>query len=187
MPELMKTNYMYTCMYVSEGSMIFIPYFFESIWNLPCDFFHNRLWYGCWCTIHMNSNTLRSILWNWRQESGHARTCRRTQQLTYFNALPTTDYTKCCDVCSGLDEKADLFHPSVQSVSDSALVDDRFVTPEQRALIREKLTELHSRMLFSTVQSNIPLYTGLDLVTGLPTSLIDAIVDNYHKITVRLI
>ena len=45
-----------------------------------------------------------------------------------------------------------------------------------------KLTELRSCMLFSAAQSNIPLYTGLDLATGLPTSLIDAIVDNCHKI-----
>ena len=111
-------------------------------------------------------------------------TCDRTQLLTHFNALPTSDRTKCCDVCCGSDESCDLFNPSVQ-ISDTALVDsddDRFVSPEQRALIKVKLTELRSRILFSAVESNIPLYTGLDLATGLPISLIDSIVDNCHKI-----
>ena len=73
----------------------------------------------------------------------------------------------------------------MQQISDTALVDDsdddRFVSPEQRALIKVKLTELRSRILFSAVESNIPLYTGLDLATGLPISLIDSIVDNCHK------
>ena len=79
-----------------------------------------------------------------------------------------------------------LINPRVQQVSETAVIDDcdgdRFVAPEHRALIKEKLTELRSRMLFSAVESNIPLYTGLDLATGLPTSLIDAIVQNCHKI-----
>ena len=113
-------------------------------------------------------------------------TCRRTQLLTHFNALPTSDRIKCCDICCGPDENCDLFNPNVQQVSDTALVDDsdndRFVSPEQRALIKVKLTELRSRILFSAVESNVPLYTGLDLATGLPTSLIDSIVDNCHKI-----
>lgn len=60
--------------------------------------------------------------------------------------------------------------------------DDRPVSPEQRTLIKEKLIELRSSMLYSTLQSKIPLYTGSDLATGLPMSLIDSIVENCHKI-----
>ena len=50
----------------------------------------------------------------------------------------------------------DLFNPSVQQISDTALVDDsdndRFVSTEQRGLIKVKLTELRSRILFSAVE-----------------------------------
>ena len=51
-------------------------------------------------------------------------TCRRTQLLTHFNALPTSDRTKCCDVCCGSDKSCDLFNPSVQQISATSLVDD---------------------------------------------------------------
>ena len=105
--------------------------------------------------------------------------------LTHFNVLPTSDRTKCCDICSGLGENYDLFNPRVQQVSETAPVDDsddRFISSEHCAIIKEKLTELQSRMLFSAVESNIPLYTRLDLATGLPTSLIDTVIDNCHKI-----
>ena len=37
-------------------------------------------------------------------------------------------------------------------------------------------------MLFTAVESNIPLYTGLDLTTGLAISLIVASLQNCHKI-----
>lgn len=60
--------------------------------------------------------------------------------------------------------------------------DDCSVCPEQHAVIKEKLIELRSSMLFSAMQSNVPLCTGSDLATGFPTSLIDVIVDNCHKI-----
>ena len=57
--------------------------------------------------------------------------------------MPTSDRTKCCDVCCDLDE---LFNPRVQQVSETAVLDDsddhRFVSPKHRALIKEKLTEL---------------------------------------------
>ena len=71
---------------------------------------------------------------------------------------------------------------SEPSLADDDGKDDRSVCPAQRALIKEKLIELRSGMLYSAIQSNLPLYTGSDLATGLPTSLIDSLVENCHKI-----
>ena len=109
--------------------------------------------------------------------------CRRKQLLSHFNTTPNSQLTKCCDICSGLDENSDLFNPNVKQFSEPSLADDdgeddRSVCPVQRALIKEKLIELHSGMLYSAIQSNLPLYTGSDLSTGLPTSLIGSLVEN---------
>lgn len=89
-------------------------------------------------------------------------TCQRTQLLTHFNVFPTSDRTKCCDVCSGPDENYDLFNPRVQQVSEIALIDDSdddcFVAPEHRALIKEKLTELRSHIVLCSRVKYSPLH-----------------------------
>ena len=113
--------------------------------------------------------------------------CRRKQLLAHFNASPNSQVTKYCDICSGLEESSNFFNPEVKEVSEPYCADDsdegdRSVTPEERALLKKKLIELRSRMLHSAIQSSLPLYTGSDLATGLPSSLIDSLVDNCHKI-----
>ena len=79
-----------------------------------------------------------------------------------------------------------LFNPRMKEVSEPYLADDndkddRLVSPAQRELLKEKLIELRSRMLHSGTQSSLPLYTGSDLATGLPSSLIDSLVVKFTR------
>ena len=50
--------------------------------------------------------------------------CQRKQLLSHFNTTPNSQLTKCCDICSGLDENSDLFNPNVKQFSEPSLADD---------------------------------------------------------------
>ena len=118
--------------------------------------------------------------------------CRRKYLLRYFMGSPSTTVVgnipyNCCDNCTvncNCSLECPLQYKMQQLHLDEVHVDDqvpvRVVSQVERDQLRQRLSEFRDSVMQSLHQQceGKPLYVGLDLVCGLPSHMVDTVVNN---------